>query len=131
MTSHHKKFSNSHINKRLIIIGWCSRYVHVIADTGIIFGAFYALEQKEGEEVCMTSKDGGERRATIIPPTEWSPEKENIPLTLSPFVGTSHRLLACCNLTSRHMLEDAQHLSPAHCARCSIAQCYNNSPIPC
>lgn len=45
------QFSDFKISKRLVIIGWCSRYVHVIADTGIIFGAFYALEKKAEEEV--------------------------------------------------------------------------------
>lgn len=45
-----EKFSDAKISKRLVIIGWCSRYVHVIADTGIIFGAFYALEKKQGQE---------------------------------------------------------------------------------
>eukprot|EP00903_Cladosiphon_okamuranus_P019508 g17939.t1 len=44
------EFSDAKISKRLVIIGWCSRYVHVIADTGIIFGAFYALEKKEGRQ---------------------------------------------------------------------------------
>ena len=48
------QFSDAKISKRLIIIGWCSRYVHVIADTGIIFGAFYALEKKEGREEVRT-----------------------------------------------------------------------------
>ncbi|CAB1103465.1 unnamed protein product [Ectocarpus sp. CCAP 1310/34] len=45
------EFSDFKISTRLVIIGWCSRYAHVIADTGIIFGAFYALEKKEEDEV--------------------------------------------------------------------------------
>eukprot|EP00752_Nemacystus_decipiens_P008223 g7353.t1 len=53
------EFSDAKISKRLVIIGWCSRYAHVIADTGIIFGAFYALEKKEGEEARR------QRKATV------------------------------------------------------------------
>ncbi|CBJ31672.1 hypothetical protein Esi_0273_0019 [Ectocarpus siliculosus] len=55
------EFSDFKISKRLVIIGWCSRYVHVIADTGIIFGAFYALEKKEEEESLLRreSNSGG------------------------------------------------------------------------
>eukprot|EP00903_Cladosiphon_okamuranus_P019509 g17940.t1 len=52
------EFSDAKISKRLVIIGWCSRYVHVMADTGIIFGAFYALEKKEGEEVASRRLSG-------------------------------------------------------------------------
>ncbi|CAN0189271.1 unnamed protein product [Pylaiella littoralis] len=48
-------FSDAKISTRLVIMGWCSRYVHVVADTGIIFIAFYALEISEGEEASTTT----------------------------------------------------------------------------
>ncbi|CAN0113754.1 unnamed protein product [Scytosiphon promiscuus] len=64
------EFSDANLSVRLVIIGWCSRYVHVIADTGIIFGAFYALEQREEDEAAVrrcpgASPAGGS--STLIP----------------------------------------------------------------
>lgn len=51
------KFTDFGISKRLVIIGWCSRYVHVIADTAIIFGAFHALMKRERDESQVGVRD--------------------------------------------------------------------------
>lgn len=53
------KFSDFKISRRLVIIGWCSRYVHVIADTGIILVAFLALDKKDEEKVRRGSSPSG------------------------------------------------------------------------
>eukprot|EP00904_Undaria_pinnatifida_P011635 jgi/Undpi1/7601/HiC_scaffold_23.g10074.m1 len=61
--------------KEMVMIGWCSKYIHVIADTLVLFNAFQAIDKRN----VAVEADGGSRAHQSAGPSSSEHSRMTVP----------------------------------------------------